>query len=451
MRKRIACVTAAILSISLGVSGCGLIPFEQDIPFLSSRAENAETEKKTEQQTIDEQDADTEKSTEDTQQDDGLNEGEQTDNEDTEEADEKQENPMEQAALMAVQYDYDGAIELLKSQPDYESNTDMQSAVSDYENTKATCTEYPLEQITHVFFHTLIKDTARAFDGDSDSNGYNQYMTTIDEFNKIIQSMYDKGYVMVSPHDMAVINMDGDGFASKLVVDSNGEVKNEYIEDDGSVSTGDYDMVPLIDTFVKEHPDFSYHGRKGILAMTGYDGVLGYRTDIAYKTGKKLQDDQKKFLEDHPDFNYKQEVKNAKKVAKAMKAEGWEFASHTWGHQNVGQVTLEKLQADTERFKKNVDPLIGGTDVIIFAFGTDITNDQEYSGDKFEYLKGQGYNYYCNVDSSQYYVQIRDRYFRQGRRNLDGYRMYYNPELLSDLFDVKDVFDPARPTPVPPM
>ena len=46
-------------------------------------------------------------------------------------------------------------------------------------------------------------------------------------------------------------------------------------------------MVPLIDTFVKEHPDFSYHGRKGILAMTGYDGVLGYRTDIAYKTGKK--------------------------------------------------------------------------------------------------------------------------------------------------------------------
>ena len=87
-------------------NGCELRSLTKDIPFLSSRAENAETEKKTEQQTIDEQDADTEKSTEDTQQDDGLNEGEQTANEDTEEADEKQENPMEQAALMAVQYDY---------------------------------------------------------------------------------------------------------------------------------------------------------------------------------------------------------------------------------------------------------------------------------------------------------------------------------------------------------
>ena len=438
MRKRIACVTAAILSISLGVSGCGLIPFEQDIPFLSSRAENVETEKKTEQQTIDEQDADTEKSTEDTQQDDGLNEGEQTDNEDTEEADEKQENPMEQAALMAVQYDYDGAIELLKSQPDYESNTDMQSAVSDYENTKATCTEYPLEQITHVFFHTLIKDTARAFDGDSDSNGYNQYMTTIDEFNKIIQSMYDKGYVMVSPHDMAVINedgtmsrgsimlppgkipfvlsqddvsyyhyMDGDGFASKLVVDSNGDVKNEYIEDDGSVSTGDYDMVPLIDTFVKEHPD----------------------------------------------FNYKQEVKNAKKVAKAMKAEGWEFASHTWGHKDVAATSLDDLKRDDKKWKKYVAPILGETDMIIFAFGADIGSWEGYSADneKYEFYKSQGYRYFCNVDSSQYFVQITDDYFRQGRRNLDGYRMYYNPEMLSDLFDVSEVWDSSRPTPVPGM
>ena len=452
MRKKIACVTAAILSISLGVSGCGLIPFEQDIPFLSSRAENAETEKKTEQQTIDEQDADTEKSTEDTQQDDGLNEGEQTDNEDTEEADEKQENPMEQAALMAVQYDYDGAIELLKSQPDYESNTDMQSAVSDYENTKATCTEYPLEQITHVFFHTLIKDTARAFDGDSDSNGYNQYMTTIDEFNKIIQSMYDKGYVMVSIYDMATADengnmnageillppgkvpfvlsqddvcyyhyMDGDGFATKLIVDEEGKIRNEYVEDDGSISVGDYDMVPLIDRFVEEHPDFSYRGAKGIVALTGYNGILGYRTDSSYETRPDdLDADKVKWLDEHPDFNLNTERENAARVAQAMKDEGWLFASHTWGHQNVSQISLERLQADTQKFKENVDPLIGGTDIIIFAFGADLTSVEDYSGEKFEYLKSQGYNYYCNVDSSQYFVQIRSNYFRQGRRNLDG-------------------------------
>ncbi len=30
--------------------------------------------------------------------------------------------------------------------------------------------------------------------------------------------------------------MDGDGFATKLIVDDEGKVRNEYVEDDGSVS-----------------------------------------------------------------------------------------------------------------------------------------------------------------------------------------------------------------------
>ncbi len=478
MRKKTACVMAAFLCALLAVSGCGLIPFEQDIPFQNSESED--TDKKSSEEAQTETEQETEQTADDTQETEG-----QTGDKETAEADSQQESsPLEQASLMAAQYNYDGAIELLKSQTDYDSNADMQNAVSEYENTKATCTEYPLEQITHVFFHTLIKDPSKAFDGDSDSDGYNQYMTTINEFNKIIQSMYDKGYVMVSPHDMAVVNedgtmsrgsimlppgkipfvlsqddvsyyhyMDGDGFASKLVIDANGEVKNEYIEDDGSISTGDYDMVPLIDTFVKEHPDFSYHGRKGILAMTGYNGVLGYRTDSAYKTGKNLQNDQKKFLEEHPDFNFEQEVQEATAVADAMKAEGWEFASHTWGHKNVAERSLEDLQKDDEEWQSNVAPILGKTDMIIFAFGADIGSWEGYSADnaKYEFYKSQGYRYFCNVDSSQYFVQITKDYFRQGRRNLDGYRMYYNPEMLSDLFDVSEVWDSSRPTPVPQM
>ena len=73
--------------------------------------------------------------------------------------------------------------------------------------------------------------------------------------------------------------------------------------------------------------------------------------------------------------------------------------------------------------------------MIIFAFGADIGDWEGYSSDnpKFQYYKSAGYDYFCNVDSSQYFVQITDQYFRQGRRNLDGYRMYYNPDMLSDL------------------
>ncbi|MDO4272953.1 MAG: polysaccharide deacetylase family protein [Eubacteriales bacterium] len=469
MKKKTISILLSALCAAFLLSGCGLLPFQDDVPFKEDEKPKAEAVTPTavpEPEPTEEPEPEPEADTpgEDMQQGD--------------------KTPLEQASFKAVQYDYDGAIELLKSQPDYESNEDMKAAVAEYENTKATCVEYPLEQITHVFYHTLIKDTSKAFDGDAHEAGYNQVMTTIDEFNKITQSMYDKGYVLVSPHDMAIVNedgsmsrgkimlppgkipfvlsqddvsyyhyMDGDGFANKLVLDQNGEVKCEYIEDDGSVSIGDYDMVPLLNTFIKEHPDFSYHGRKGILAMTGYNGVFGYRTDIAYKTGENLQDDQKQFLDSHPDFNFEQEVQQATAVADAMKADGWEFASHTWGHRNATDSSAEQLQTDNERWEANVAPILGSTDMIIFAFGADIGNWEGYTMDnpKFAYYKSRGYDYYCNVDSNQYWVQITDQYFRQGRRNLDGYRMYYNPEMLSDLFDVSAVWDSSRPEPVPPM
>ena len=345
---------------------------------------------------------------------------------------------LKKAKKLAQQYDYTGAISVLKNNWKFATSDKMQEAAAAYMKKRDACVEYPLENITHVFFHSLIVNTSLAFDGDSDEAGYNQMMTTVSEFKKMLQIMYDKGYVLVSPHDMAVINddgtmsrgkimlpegkipfvlseddvsyyhyMDGDGFATKLVIDDNGDIKCEYKKADGTVVTGDYDVVPILDSFIKEHPD----------------------------------------------FDYDKEVKAAKKVAKAMKKDGWEFASHTWGHRNATSSTAAELKTDNKKWEKYVAPILGKTDMIIFAFGADIGDWEGYTSDneKYEYYKSRGYRYFCNVDSSQYFVQITSEYFRQGRRNLDGYRMYYNPDMLSDLFDVSEVWDSSRPTPVPEM
>ena len=463
MKKRVVMILCA-MGLCISMAGCGLLPFSGDmIGATDSQESSADVS---------------------SEQDSDISFSSTPEEEEETEKQETSETPLEKADLMAQQYDYDGAIELLKEQPDYESDSEMQDAVKAYEEQKAECVAWPIDKVTHVFYHTLIYDTDKAFDGDSNSGGYNQVMTTVEEFKEITQSMYDKGFVMIRLEDMAKKNadgvmeaqeimlppgkqpfilsqddvsyyhyMDGDGMASKLVLDENGEVKNEYIEDDGSISVGDYDMVPLIDSFVKEHPDFSYRGAKGIIALTGYNGVLGYRTDVSYKTQPDdLNEDKKKWLAEHPDFKLKKERTAVKKVAAAMKENGWEFASHTWGHLNVGEISLERLKKDTRKWKNNVERVVGETDKIIFAFGADLAGVEGYgNNEKFEYLKKQGFDYYCNVDSSQYWVQLTDRYLRQGRRNLDGYRMYYNPDMLSDLFDAAEVFDPARPTPVPEM
>lgn len=62
------------------------------------------------------------------------------------------------------------------------------------------------------------------------------------------------------------------------------------------------------------------------------------------------------------------------------------------------------------------------------------------------------YSIFCNVDSNQYRTWFGKDYLRQGRRNLDRYRIYRNAvgerNNVSDLFQATEIIDPLRP-PVP--
>lgn len=394
---------------------------------------------------------------------------------------------LSQAELLAAGYDYDGAVALLLESGQFKDSEAVTAAISEYEAAKASLVRVDPYKVTHVFFHSLIMDTSKAFDGDRKEKGYNQMMTTKDEFEKILQSMYDRGFVLVSLHDVAYETtdengnavfregdimlppgkqafvmsqddvcyyeyMEGDGFASRMVVREDGKPVCEMKQDNGSTAVGAYDLVPLLDEFIEAHPDFSYKGAKAVIAFTGYNGILGYRTAASYNTDE--------YRAAHPDFDYEAEKTAAATVAQALKDDGYELASHSWGHRDMGSISMEDFITDTDKWEAEVAPLIGGTDIILFPFGSDIGDWRPYadSNERFQYLKSKGFRYFCNVDSAQYYVQIGADHMRQGRRNLDGYRMYYDlPETnpskthLSDLFDVSEVFDRSRPTPVPPM
>ena len=238
--------------------------------------------------------------------------------------------------------------------------------------------------------------------------------------------------------------MSGDGFADRIVIGEDGKPTCQMVLDDGTVTTGDYDLVPILEKFCEQHPDFSYKGARAVLAFTGYEGILGYRTSSSYAGSE----------------TYEQDRQAAAEVAQCLREHGWELASHSWGHLALGTVEWERFQSDTDKWESEVESLIGPTDIILFPFGADIGDWHPYTmeNERFRYLYNAGFRYFCNVDSSQYWVQFGSDYLRQGRRNLDGYRMYYdlpetNPEKdhLSDLFDVTQVFDRERPVPVAPM
>lgn len=394
-----------------------------------------------------------------------------------------------EADQLAVTYDYLGAIELIQNTEGYEEETALTEKIAQYQAADDLLVSYDdMDNITHIFFHSLIVDPARAFDGDNEQGGYNMYMVTIAEFEKILQSMYDRGYVLVSPYDIAYEVVDdngarfdygnirlpegkipflmsqddvnyysymigtgsgvnetpvfadtaGDGFANKIVIGEDGYPTCEYMDANGNVTTGDYDLVPVLEKFIQQHPDFSYHGARAILGVTGYEGVFGYRTKPSYEAalGKEA---------------YQKEVENAKAVAQCLKEHGWIIASHSYGHPAYGNLTPERVATDSDKWENTCQSIVGETDILLFPHGSDIGSFRNYAPDneKFQALYADGYRYFFNVDSKIAWTQVGDNYYRGSRRNIDGYRMFHHPEKLEDLFDVSAVFDSARPTPVP--
>ena len=394
-----------------------------------------------------------------------------------------------EAAFVAAGYDYVRAIEMLQGFAYYDSLPDLAEKVVEYEALDSQLVVYPnMYEVTHVFFHSLIVDPARAFDNEYTNAGYNQYMTTIDEFVKMMEQMYSRGYVLVSPYDVAyeitdatgthftygqlrlpegkkpfIMSQDdvnyygymigegngvneipayadvtGDGFASRIVIGDDGFPTCEYMDAEGNITYGDYDLVPVLERFIQAHPDFSYHGARAVLGFTGYEGVLGYRTKPSYEQsmGKEA---------------YEKEVADAKAVVQCLKDHGWIMSSHSYGHPAYGTIDANEVATDSDKWENTVQPIVGDCDIILYPNGSDIAGTEKYTFDnaKFAALYEDGYRYFFNVDSHVHWSQLGSNYYRGGRRNLDGYRMFYYPGKLEDLFDVASVFDPARPTPVP--
>ena len=400
------------------------------------------------------------------------------------------EQAISEANLIAAGYDYKGAIDHLKKVAGWSENATITAKIQEYETADAALVPYAaMSTITHVYFQSLIVDTDRAFDGDEQTNNYNMYYTTVAEFEAILESLYEKGFVLVSPYDVVVpfteegndftsykygeirlpagktpilmsqdqvnyygtmignadgsnetpvfANAEGDGFASRLVIE-NDEITAVYIDAAGTEHTGDYDLIPILESFIEKHPDFSYHGARAIIAVSGYEGVFGYRTKPSYETalGTEL---------------YEQEVEGAKEVAQWLRDHGWTLASMTYGMPNYGKVDSVVVDADSTKFEDTVESIIGETDILIFPNGSDIAGLEMYDGNnyKFVVLYEDGYRFFFNKDSAPYWHQIGASYFRGNRRSLDGYRLYHFPESVEDLVDAEEILDSARPLPVP--
>lgn len=350
---------------------------------------------------------------------------------------------MEQADRLASQYYYDEAIALLNGSIYHESD-EYAAKIAQYEAGKSKLVEYH-GPIYHVFFHSLIVYPELAFDGDIRSEGYNMWMTTVSEFKAMLPQLMERGFILYPLNEIKkdqkvilpegkkplIISIDDvnyyeymkrDGFAEKLVFNEAGDVVCQVTTPQGeTVFTYDGDVMPILDQFVKENPSFSFHGAKGVIAVTGYEGALGYRiTDLE---GAELEEARKTVSE----------------LATAMRNNGWLFANHSYTHNEYfksGKVELSVLQKDTKRWKETIGEHVGNPDIYISPFGYHLDPDDP----RLQYLQSEGYTTFCPVGMHTKLI-YGDDIVIQERFNLDRYNMRTKKDYINKtFFDVDSVY-----------
>lgn len=346
-------------------------------------------------------------------------------------------------------YFYDEAIAALSDEEIYDESVEAELAAIRAE--KDSLVDYTGD-VPHIFFHSLIVYPELVFtDRVTPMGGYNSGFSEKAELEKILPQLYERGYVLYDLDALwemtdsgmqrnpillppgktpLILSVDdvayayGDGFAQQLFVDENGELMYRVNNPQGGVDiVPDGDVMGVVDAFVEQHPDFAYRGHKGTIALTGFQGAFGY------------------------DYDIPEQAEQIRTVSAALKADGWNFASHSYTHNRVNNYygpgcSVEKISYDINKWVDHVVPCIGETRLFIAPFGYRVQQPA------LQCILDAGFEIYCTVDS-KVYNELNPDYALMSRIEIGGYSMTYYRDTLNELFfDVDSVFDVAGRPPV---
>lgn len=380
-----------------------------------------------------------------------------------------------QSAALAADYDYAAAVAVLESfSGDPMKYPQLITKRQEYREALASLVTWnDPAQVTTLSFHMLIADPARALADARYGTAYNRNFVTTQEFTEILNQLYANGYILVRLSDIVdvttvdghvqmqakalqlpagkrpllltqtnvnyytyMVDGNGDGladekgagFASRLLVDAYGQITSELVDAQGNVTTGDYDLVPILNAFVATHPDFSYRGARAVVAVSGYDGIFGYRTNLEAK--EKLGQDA-----------YERQVAEAQSVVNALRSQGYELACYTYGNVAYGNISAAEIQADLKKWTTEVTPILGQTEILVYAQGSQL---ETYEGTKYNVLKNAGFRYYLGFADGLTGSQLGAEYLLQQRITVTGTQMAHEQSLYTGLFDPFSVLDPQR-------
>lgn len=317
----------------------------------------------------------------------------------------------------------------------------------------------PLE-VTHFFTHSLVAYPSIAF---AKNNGmrssYDKDCLTVTEFKRFLQALYEKNFMLI---DISKIyQVDGDqpaikrnfafpsgkkplvlsfddtnyyskkmhlGMNDKLILDKDNNLAtfSEYATEKINY---DNENVTILENFIAKHPDFSYQGAKGLICLTGFDGILGYRTQS-----------------DSPIRST--EIEKVKPLVKKLKDLNWKFACHSYGHYHMSKIGNNKSIYDSAKWLTEVQPLIGKTDIYCYPYGDWEITKNDVCSPKHQFLIDSGFKLFLGVGNKPFFnylpysksIHPYSALFMD-RKPIDGLSLRMFKESYSPYFDTYDIYD----------
>ena len=321
------------------------------------------------------------------------------------------------------------------------------------------CTVSAQGRVEHLFTHALISHPEIAF---AAGNAYGKHLDedclTPDEFRAILAQLYKNGYTLVNARDTfeitekgaavrrsfrfpkgkipLILSFDdvvyarknqGKGTSGRLDVE-NGKIVAVTRFSDGKIRTHGEEFAPILEDFIEKHPDFSFENARGIIFLTGFDGVLGYRTDRNSE-------------------NKDTESEKAATVIAALKEKGWTFGCHSYAHRHMLKCTAEQMKDDLEKWKNEVQPLVGATPFYAYPYG-EWTFGKNGEDERQIALKNAGYSLFFGVGNLPFYTNMPlrsngEKYLFMDRCPMDGVSLRNG--YCARFFDCAAVYDKIRP------
>lgn len=308
-----------------------------------------------------------------------------------------------------------------------------------------------LPDIHILSFNTLMAFPDKALNPKNKlSAKFDEEKITPNEFEKILQYLYLKNYCLINILDIINLNnlsinptpsnfpsnktplvLTFENVSYKSNYQNHGEVDKIIIDHKGEFATYttkksiqdriqyDNEFLVILEDFVDRFPDFSFNGAKGLICLSGENGILGYNTNTK-------------------SANSKYEIERATEVVTLLKRRGWSFGSNNYKYiidTNKSEIEFKK---ELLLWQNEVASIVGETTIYSCPKG-------QLDTSKLDELKDNRYRIIL-YNSFNDTPQNTNNLLLLPTKKINGNSLRNNVNDLDKYFDCKSVYDSENRT-----